>query len=293
MVHGIEAGQRSWLHRLRGSDFETVDQMGAYTVVCDGKTLWRAVGSTHEYSRTPVSGPLFEMSGGGQEAQTALGRLRLAIERYWRLGDRLKSAKVVGEESITVGGTDVPCTVVRAEYAAPRAAEGIQSLTRTFWIQSQGGMLLQEETVTAGNLSPMNPFEQMESRSKIRYTRVLVDQPIPDSTFTYSPPENFREVDTLESVMQKRTSASRAMIGKPVPELTGNTLDGAAIALESLRGTAVLLDFWATWCEPCRDQMPAIARLYRETKDQGLVILGVNDDETTEKAIRLLKREPL
>lgn len=84
-------------------------------------------------------------------------------------------------------------------------------------------------------------------------------------------------------------TAAKEMIGKPAPELTGATLDGKPMALSSLRGSPVLLDFWATWCVPCRAQMPQIARLYRETKAKGLAVLGVNDDESPQTAIKWSK----
>jgi cytochrome c biogenesis protein CcmG/thiol:disulfide interchange protein DsbE len=127
----------------------------------------------------------------------------------------------------------------------------------------------------------------VENRWRIRYTLVSINEPPPDALFTWTPPDNFREVDTLESPM--RRTAAKDMIGKPAPELTATTVDGASMTLSSMRGHPVLLDFWATWCVPCREQLPGMAKLYRETKDQGLVLLGIDDDETPEKALAWLK----
>jgi cytochrome c biogenesis protein CcmG/thiol:disulfide interchange protein DsbE len=58
------------------------------------------------------------------------------------------------------------------------------------------------------------------------------------------------------------------------PDFTLNTPDGKAITLSELRGQAVLVNLWATWCPPCRAEMPAIQKLYDEYKDQGFVVLG-------------------
>lgn len=104
--------------------------------------------------------------------------------------------------------------------------------------------------------------------------------------FIYSPPANYREVDRLEHAFPR---PAKDLIGKPAPELSMQTLTGDTVKLSDLRGKLVLLDFWAAWCGPCRDQLPAIAKLYRETKDQGLILLGVNDDETTEQALKFLQ----
>ena len=60
------------------------------------------------------------------------------------------------------------------------------------------------------------------------------------------------------------------------PDFTLQTPEGETITLSDLRGQAVLVNLWATWCPPCRAEMPAIQKLYDEYKDQGLVVLGVN-----------------
>ena len=60
------------------------------------------------------------------------------------------------------------------------------------------------------------------------------------------------------------------------PDFTLQTINGETIRLSDLRGQAVLVNLWATWCPPCRAEMPAIQKLYDEYKDQGLVVLAVN-----------------
>lgn len=86
------------------------------------------------------------------------------------------------------------------------------------------------------------------------------------------------------------TIASRdEMMGKPAPEFELATLDDKTVSLSDLRGKVVLLEFWASWCAPCRTQMPAIAALYNSLKDQGLVLLGVNEDENEGAAVAYLK----
>ncbi len=60
------------------------------------------------------------------------------------------------------------------------------------------------------------------------------------------------------------------------PDFTLNTPEGESFTLSELRGQAVLVNLWATWCPPCRAEMPAIQKLYDEYKDQGFVVLGIN-----------------
>jgi peroxiredoxin len=74
------------------------------------------------------------------------------------------------------------------------------------------------------------------------------------------------------------------LVGKPAPEFTLKDVEGREITLASLRGKPVLLDFWATWCEPCREEMPQIQALYDQFKDKGLMVVGIDTDEPAEKA---------
>jgi len=60
------------------------------------------------------------------------------------------------------------------------------------------------------------------------------------------------------------------------PDFTLETLEGDSLTLSDLRGKAVLVNLWATWCPPCRAEMPAIQKLYQEYQDQGFVVLAVN-----------------
>jgi len=60
------------------------------------------------------------------------------------------------------------------------------------------------------------------------------------------------------------------------PDFTLDTLDGGKTTLSELRGKVVVINFWATWCLPCRVETPALERSYEQYKDSGVVILGVN-----------------
>lgn len=60
------------------------------------------------------------------------------------------------------------------------------------------------------------------------------------------------------------------------PDFELKTIDGGTIKLSNLRGQAVLVNLWATWCPPCRAEMPAIEKVYNEYKDEGFIVLAVN-----------------
>jgi thiol-disulfide isomerase/thioredoxin len=72
-----------------------------------------------------------------------------------------------------------------------------------------------------------------------------------------------------------------------LPVLQGGS-PGARVRLSDLRGRVVLLDFWASWCGPCRQQMPAVERIAARTDESDTLILGVNTADTPEAALQLL-----
>ncbi len=71
-------------------------------------------------------------------------------------------------------------------------------------------------------------------------------------------------------------SASAPQVGFSAPDFTLKSIDGESVTLSELKGQAVLINLWATWCPPCRAEMPTIEKMYKEYKDQGLVVLAVD-----------------
>ncbi len=77
--------------------------------------------------------------------------------------------------------------------------------------------------------------------------------------------------------------------GATAPDITLQNLDGESVSLSDYRGQPVVLNFWATWCGPCRAEMPHLQDVYEAHRDAGLVVLGVNVRETREEAVGFLR----
>lgn len=77
------------------------------------------------------------------------------------------------------------------------------------------------------------------------------------------------------------------------PDFTLKDLSGNTVSLRELRGKVVFLNFWATWCPPCRLEMPAMEQLHKEFSDQGLVVLAVNFRESQDDVRSFLKQHGL
>jgi peroxiredoxin len=67
-------------------------------------------------------------------------------------------------------------------------------------------------------------------------------------------------------------------VGRPAPAYSTVSASGDSVSLASLRGQAVLLNVWATWCHPCRDEIPELQRLYERYSGRGLEVVGVSVD---------------
>lgn len=81
--------------------------------------------------------------------------------------------------------------------------------------------------------------------------------------------------------------------GQQAPDFTLSDMQGKKVSLADFRGKVVLINFWASWCPPCRKEMPSMERLYRQYQQQGLVILAVNVEKNGAQAVqRFLQQTP-
>ena len=78
-------------------------------------------------------------------------------------------------------------------------------------------------------------------------------------------------------------SAGGAEIGQPAPALVAAGLDGHPFDLAALRGKVVIVNFWASWCWPCRAEMPLLNRFYLEHRAQGLELIGLSVDDAHDR----------
>ena len=99
---------------------------------------------------------------------------------------------------------------------------------------------------------------------------------------------------TPVKIISDQASGLRSFsIGAEAPLFAGDSPEGESISLESLRGKIVLIDFWASWCGPCRKENPNVVRVYNQYKDQGFEILGVSLDKTKARWVQAIAADKL
>lgn len=160
----------------------------------------------------------------------------------------------------------VECAVVRLDVG--------RGATRELWIDPSTHLVWKDLTVGEG------------SSTEYAFSEVQIGAP-DSEPFRYDPSDS----QALDRAEAERV-ASDTLVGTAAPDLQLTDLDGRPVQLLDLRGKVVLLDFWATWCAPCREALPMLEVYHRGLEDKGLVVLGVNA-EAPSVARGFLSRERL
>lgn len=97
----------------------------------------------------------------------------------------------------------------------------------------------------------------------------------------------------LSVAMVLSPGAFAAKVDQNAPEISLPGLDGKTVKLSGLKGQVVMVNFWASWCQPCLTEMPLIEALYNKYKKIGFTVLAVNVDEDPANAHAMLKEVPV
>ena len=102
-----------------------------------------------------------------------------------------------------------------------------------------------------------------------------------------------RAIVVTVAMMLVAGQASASSEPSPAPDFTLKSRSGDNIKLSELRGQVVMINFWASWCGPCRQEMPILDQLYQRYEPMGFTLLGVNVEEDSAAANKVLKEIPV
>ena len=97
----------------------------------------------------------------------------------------------------------------------------------------------------------------------------------------------------FNAIKAKKESENILGIGKEAPDFTETKIDGGTMSLSDLRGQVVLLDFWASWCGPCRRENPNVVKTYNKYKNDGFTVMSVSLDKEKNKWAAAIKKDNL
>lgn len=236
-------------------------------VAFDGETTWMYLAVRNQF--TKVNGAMIE----GPESPGLLRLKNRFVSRYANIAERLRSAEFGLPEGLQIDGCEVECRVVEAAYDPPRGLAAEQ-IIRKYWIANDRPLIYRE----SASFKARNPTmgKSTTVSQEIVFHRATVAEAVTEDVFMPRIPEDAGLVTEFED-------AVASPIGRPAVPFEAVDLDGVPRRSDDLKGQVVLLDFWASWCMPCRLDLPRVEALHQELSEQGLVVLGVTD-EPPEKA---------
>ncbi len=265
---------------------EIMNPSMSYVNISDGSKTWIYLPQLQQYTETDAA-PLTSAGGSAGEIGNAMAA-GTPIQRYLSARQGLLAARVLGEAAVEVGGNSVNCAVVEAQYATPDSAR-LELSPNRFWIDRARRLVLRDSLQVKVAGGPNGVPVTMSTVTT--FSKLDIGQALPDTIFTFHPPAGAVKVDqfTQPGVAEPVSP----LVGKPAEDFTLSDLSGRKQRLSALKGKVVLLDFWATWCGPCRRELPTIVKLHKELAPKGLAVVAVNVGEPDVTVDRFLKRNQI
>jgi peroxiredoxin/outer membrane lipoprotein-sorting protein len=228
--------------------------------VSDGDNIWRALDSKKQWSEVSAAA-LADDNDEESGAKNANRDLHDTLEgmliyRLLSLAKDAQDPEIAKQVDFKLGHERARCYLIRAHT---RSAEIQLTVDRTRFDVLQ---------YTEKSQAPDGKFEVT-----LKLKLVELNGEVSDSLFHFDPKPGWTEVETLALPGERYVT----LTGERAGDFAAKTLDGESVALQSLHGSVVVLDFWATWCGPCRAELPVVEKLRAEFGD-AVRFYGVSDD---------------
>jgi len=238
---------------------ESQTDAAASTVVSDGAHTYIYIDQQKKYIRRAAT----------SSPESAVGE-NSVLKNIPDITHSINSVEITGEKTMEIDDQQYECWVVEAHYDTikiPAQNLTILDAVQTSWISKTLGLTLQN-SFTARLLIGTLP-EPVVMTQATTTVGLSLNADLPDSLFVFTPPPGA----TLAADWTLPGIAKPDIEGKPAPVLKG---------APPTQGKVVLLDFWTSWCGPCKREFPILEKLRQEFRAKGLVVLGVNVGESKE-----------
>lgn len=134
-----------------------------------------------------------------------------------------------------------------------------------------------------GSIVAILPLMQLDAESDYEFVSAQAEK-----LYKLHPNES-----TISTFKERLDAGKKTAVGQVAPEITLENPEGEMVSLSSLKGKYVLIDFWASWCGPCRQENPNVVRMYKKYKDKGFEIFGVSLDRDKNAWLKAIEKDNL
>ena len=256
--------------------------------VSDGHVTWYYRPAQNAYKQRAVND---EKSAPSRTLSLAdIGASQL--QEMAQLAADYKSAQRLSDANLILRGSGLECYVIELSNDGLKIPE-LYPFTETVWIEKKSFKI---RKIVRNYITTLQPFSKTpitypETRVTI-YPEVSLNEPIPDAVFQFTPPATAHLVSEFSDDAQFALEAS--LTGQQAPNVMLRSTDGSRLQLDSFHGHPLLIDIWATWCGPCIEGLPDLARLYDGTHPTGLAVVSIDvaDDPRTAQEYLLKMHYP-
>jgi thiol-disulfide isomerase/thioredoxin len=199
------------------------------------------------------------------------------LYRFDKFPENVTSASILGEDSVVANGKNNSCDIIqihwRAEQGKPEICEGN---LETLWVDKASYVVLRTGFSKFNDADRADP--QVTEHWVVTFNSYELNGPMPEWL-----------QHMKQHVEEEDHALSARMTGKVAPGFSLKDLEGNSVSLDSLRGKIVLLDFWATWCGPCRQEEAVLEKLEKEQGRSSLAVVRITN-EATELVKAFLRR---
>ena len=251
-------------------------------VVANGESLWTAVPELGQYTAQALA-PLLA----GSDSALIRGQLDPAAD-YAHLLSGIKRVQQLSRDTIRTARGVVKCDRYALTGArADSAGQGITVHPRILWVDPATRMVLFDSLRVDQDHPQLGP---VSSVSTTRFVVSDADPAVAADAFVFHADPDARRVRRFMA----RSPEHEALEGQPATDFTLESLaDSKSVRLSDLKGRVVLLDFWATWCGPCRRWLPIVEQANRDYAAKGLSVFAVNEREPESKVRAYLDQQKL
>ena len=242
---------------------ESRSAAGTDLQVCNGLTNWHYMARTNKYSSAPgIPDPI--------------NLFNSRIDPRF-LNEHLITAELLRQETSQTATGDHLCDVIQAHYERTQQPRNVDFGDVLYWVDHSAYLVWKTRTQVDTELGQSGA--KASGFETTIYNDVQLNVNLQAEAFTFIPPPGA----TPQNV--GNVGGREALLGRPAPDFTLRDLEGNQIQLLALKGRVILLDFWATWCGPCRSTMPKLNSLFKKFRKRDVVVLGVDMHEN-EQAVR-------